>query len=277
MKKYVFVSVLVTAMAALAGCTSQQLVDEAFVDDTPALIDDEFVSLLEQARWGDGQAFLKLADCYRDGKGVDRDFMGMLCMASQADEFGGIERMEDYLKDMPEGSDFRLIFEAIGKFENNKTEEAQSLCEQLLTNGNADGYTVRGIMAVESGDTIAGLRLIEQAASEGSSFAKFLLCFQKWVDYENLDMEKLKALSDDMPFVNLVLAKVYTGWEDEGMKDEHLAAHYFLKADEMACLNKRGAKWLLYYHRNVSSLPLSGRDIQRIQILAGETSGVNRD
>jgi hypothetical protein len=277
MKKYVFVSVLVTAMAALAGCTSQQLVDEAFVDDTPALIDDEFVSLLEQARWGDGQAFLKLADCYRDGKGVDRDFMGMLCMASQADEFGGINRMEDYLHEMPEGSDFRLIFEAIGRFENNKIEEAQSLCEQMLTDGSADGYTVQGIMAIESGDTIGGRRLIEQAATEGSSFAKFLLCFQEWGASKTMDMERLKTLSEEMPIVNLILAKEYMGWEDEGMKDEHLAAHYFLKADEKACLNKRGAKWLLYYHRNVSSLPLSGRDIQRIQILAGETSGVNRD
>lgn len=271
MKKYVFVGVLVAAMTALVGCSSQQLADEAFVNDTPDFIDNEFVSLLEQARWGDGQAYLKLADCYRDGKGVDKDFMGMLCMASQADEFGGIERMEDYLKEMPESSDFRLVFEAIGRFENNKTEEAQSLCEQLLTDGSAEGYTVQGIMAIESGDTIGGRRLIEQAVTGGSSFAKFLLCFQEWGASKTMDMEKLKALSDEMPIVNLILAKEYMGWEDESRKDEHLAAHYFLKADEKACLNKKGAKWLLYYHRNVSSLPLSGRDIQRIQLLAGET------
>lgn len=276
MKKYLFVSVLVTVMTAFISCTSQQFADEAFVDDVPAVMDDEFVSLMERARWGDGQAFLKLADCYRDGKGVKKDFMGMLCMASQADEFGGVNRMEDYLKELPECSDFRLVVEAIGSFDDNP-EKALSLCEQLTANGNADGHTVRGIMAVESGDTVGGLRLVEHAASEGSSFAKLLLCIQKWREPKNLDVERLKALSDDMPIVNMILAKVYTGWEDESLKDEHLATHYFLKADEKACLSKRGARWLLNYHRNVSSLPLSGKDIQRIQILAGETSDVNRD
>ena len=62
------------------------------------------------------------------------------------------------------------------------------------------------------------------------------------------------------------------GEDDESMRDDRLAAHYFLKADENAYLSKREARWLLYYHRCVSNLPLSERDIQRLQILAGEVA-----
>ena len=38
-------------------------------------------TIMDKARWGDGQAFLLLADCYRDGIGVKPDFLGMVCMA----------------------------------------------------------------------------------------------------------------------------------------------------------------------------------------------------
>ena len=270
MKKYLFV--LVATMLALVGCTDQQFLEDGLANNVPPTAENGFAALIEQARWGDGQAFLKLADCYRDGNGVEKDFVGMLCMVSQADEFGSIGRMEDYLKEMPESSDFRTIFDAIEKFEDKQVEEAKSMSEQLIAKGSPDGYTVQGVMAIESGDTLEGLRLMELAASQGSSLAKLMLCIPEFQGDKAPDMEMLKALSDDMPFANVILAKMYTGEDDEKLKDESLAAHYFLKADESACLTKRGARWLMYYHRYVSKLPLSERDIQRLQILAGETS-----
>ena len=270
MKKYLFV--LVATVLALVGCTDQQFLEGGLADNVPPAADNGFAALIEQARWGDGQAFLKLADCYRDGNGVEKDFVGMLCMVSLADEFGSIGRMEDYLKEMPEGSDFRTIFDAIEKFEDKQVEEAKSMSEQLIAKGSPDGYAVQGFMSIESGDTLEGLRLMEQAASKGSSLAKLMLCIPEFHSDKTPDLEMLKTLSDDMPFANVVLAKMYTGEDDERLKDESLAAHYFMKADKNACLTRRGAKWLMYYHRCVSELPLSGRDIQRLQILAGETS-----
>lgn len=63
---------------------------------------------------------------------------------------------------------------------------------------------------------------------------------------------------------------MYTREDDEKQKDEPLAAQYFLKADENACLSKRGVRWLLYYYRCVCKLPLLEKDIQRLQILAGK-------
>lgn len=270
MKKILFV--LVTMVMSLVSCTDQQFSQETLADDTSIAACNEFNALIEQARWGDGQAFLKLADCYRDGKGVDKDFVGMLSMVAQADEFGSISQMEDYLKKLPEGSDFRMIFDAIEMLDNKHVEEALSLSEQLLARGLSDGFVVQGIIAIESSDTLGGLRLIERAASEGSSFANLILCLPEWLREKKPDVEKLKNMSEKIPYINMILAKMYMGEEDESMQDNHLAAHYFLKADENACLSKRGARWLLYYHRCVRNLPLSKREIQRLQVLAGEVS-----
>ena len=270
MKKFLFV--LVTMVMSLVSCTDQQFSQEALAGDTSIVAYNEFSTLIEQARWGNGQAFLKLADCYRDGKGVDKDFVGMLSMVAQADEFGSINQMEDYLKELPEGSDFRMIFDAIEMLDNKHVEEAQSLSEQLLAKGLSDGYVVQGIMAIENSDTLGGLRLIERAASEGSSFANLILCLPEWQREKKPDVEKLKNMSEKIPYINMILAKMYMGEEDESMQDNQLAAHYLLKADENACLSTRGARWLLYYHRCIRNLPLSKRDIQRLRVLAGEVS-----
>ena len=61
---------------------STKVVEQKSVETAPQ---DSVLSLLHQARWGDGSAYLKLADCYRDGFGVKKDFFGMITMASMAE------------------------------------------------------------------------------------------------------------------------------------------------------------------------------------------------
>ena len=268
MKKNLFA--IMAVLLAIVSCTDNQFLDENVGNLSELSSSNEINALIEKARWGDGQAFVQLADCYRDGKGVKQDFVGMLTMAAQADEYGGISNMEDYLRTLPEGSDFKLIFDAVENYEKKNETEATSMSEQLIAKGSPDGYAVQGIMAVERGDTLEGVRLMEQAATAGSTFAELLLCIPDWRGATNPDLDKLAALSDKIPFVNVILAKVYAGYEDESLMNDQLAAHYYLKADENACLGKRGARWLLGYHRSGANLPLSERDIQRLQILAGE-------
>lgn len=78
--------------------------------------ESEIATLIDQARWGDGQACLKLADRYRDSNGLKQDFLGMVGMASKAEDLGAIDRMEDYLRAIPEGTDFKLFFDATEKY-----------------------------------------------------------------------------------------------------------------------------------------------------------------
>lgn len=263
MKKYLLLWIV--SVTVCMSCTNQQFLENALADFHQQNGNNEINTLIEQARWGDGQAFLKLADCYRDGNGVEKDFAGMISMLVQASEYGGIDSMEDYMKKMPEGSDFRIIFDAIDKFEKKQTDEANLMAEQLIAKGSPDGYTVQGIMAIERGDTLEGRRLMGQAAAQGSTFAELILFFSEWNTHNTPNMERLKELSDKMPLANVILAKFYAKSE----REENLAAHYYLKADEKAFLGKKGARWLLS-NRQFIDMSLSKRDIERLQTLAGE-------
>ena len=237
MKKTLFA--IMAVLLAMVSCTDNQFLDGNAGNLSELSSTNEVSALIEKARWGDGQAFVKLADCYRDGKGVKQDFVGMLTMLAQADEYGGISNMEDYLKTLPEGSDFKFIFDAVDNYEKKKNEdEATAKLEQLIAEGSPEGNAVQGIMTIERGDTLEGLRLIEQAATAGSTFTELLLCIPDWRGATNPDVEKLAALSDKIPFVNTILGKMYAGFEDENLQNDQLAAHYFLKADEKACLGK---------------------------------------
>ena len=264
MKKYLLLWIV--SATVCMGCTDQQFQENALADFHQQKSNNEINTLIKQARWGDGQAFLKLADCYRDGNGVEKDFVGMLCMLAQAREYGGIDCMEDYLKKLPEGSDFKMIFDAIDKYEKKQTDEANLMAEQLIAQGSPDGYTVQGVMAIERGDTLGGRRLMEQAAVQGSTFAELILFFSEWNTHNTPNIKRLKELSDKMPLANAILAKFYAKSE----RNEQLAAHYYLKADEKAFLGKRGARWLLSNLQFVDNLSLSKRDIERLQMLAGE-------
>ena len=71
--------------------SSTKLTEHKRITDAPQ---DSIMSLLHQARWGDGSAYQKLADCYRDGIGVKKDFFGMITMAHMAEGRGAINRID---------------------------------------------------------------------------------------------------------------------------------------------------------------------------------------
>lgn len=276
MKKKVFalVTVLMT-VTLLLSCTDSLFINETKNDVSEMSSSDEVNALIEKARWGDGKAFLQLADCYRDGKGVKKDFLLMVAMVAQADEFGGIANMEDYVKSLPEGNDFKLIYESVEKCTKREWDEAATMMEQLMTNGNLDGYVVKGIFTVLRGDTLDGFRLMKQAAQAGSSFGEIMLLALDGHMANHSDMKMLSELSDKIPFVNSILARIYAGFEGDSLRNESLAAYYFLKSDEKAFLDSGGAYWLLR-HRKKCNLHLSEQDIQRLKILAG-IEGMDED
>ena len=265
MKKYLF---LVMTLV-LVSCTDQLMVDEVAGEHAQQTLESDVETLMEKARWGDGQAYVKLADCYRDGKGVKQDFINMLAMASFANECGGISRIEDYLSFLPEESEYRLVFDAMEKFCGNKQEEGFAMAEKLIERDCAEGYTVKGIILSEQGNREEGKHLLERAAEKGSGFAELYLCIPDLKTKQDTDIGRLTALAERMPLANASLAKIYTGKENPDLKNEQLAAYYYMKADEKACLSKDGARWLLAYHRNGGNLQLSEKDIERLELLAG--------
>jgi hypothetical protein len=54
------------------------------------------------------------------------------------------------------------------------------------------------------------------------------------------------------------------------VKDNAMAAYYYLEADKRSCLTKSGARWLLNYLRDGGNLNMRAKDLERLQILADE-------
>ena len=254
----------------LASCAEQELYED--ITDAPKgniEADNQYAYLLEQARWGDGQAYLKLADLYHKGQGVQQDFLGTISMLAMADQYGAISNLEDYMKTFPEEDNMKLFFDAMENFERKNIEVSAEMTDRLIAQGSPEGYTLKGIMAVEKGDTIEGKRLIGLAVEQGSTFAELLLTIlSDWRGGKSPSIEVLVPLADRIPLACKLLGDVYAGIEDKDMTNEDLAAMYYKKADEQACLGKRAAQWLIgYYVKN--KIQVGDSEMERLKKLSG--------
>lgn len=272
MKKilYIFVALLI------AGCSEQDVYND--IVDAPSIMSeksntDQYSALLEQARWGNSDAYLKLAGFYHDGIGVKADFMGMMSMLAMADQYGASPKSTDsYLLSLPETDNTKLIIEAFASLDRKNTYKTDSLTEILIANGSAEGYALKGILQIERGDTLGGKQTIQTSADMGSSFARLLLCAVPMPGSKNntLDMDMLKDLSVSTPLASKLLGDYYSGYEKGYTEDEHLAAYFYKKADEQGCLGKRPARYLInYYERN--GINIEPKEMKRLRILSGNT------
>ena len=266
MKKYLYLMIA----QVFVGCTEQLTLNENVDEPAKQELPNEMEALKESARWGDGKAYLELANCYRDGKGVKKDLISMLTMVALAENYGGLNRMEDYWYNLPEDSEYRLIVEFLSNFIGKQTEEARELIERIIAKESPDGYAIMGIYMIEQGDSIEGKRFFEQAAEKGSGMAELLLCIRDWREGLNPQVEKLETLANKSPIACNILGKMYAGMASYEKTDDAKAAYYYLKADQHACLSMRGACWLLDYSWRGGDLHLSAADMERLQILAGE-------
>ena len=272
MKKilYIFVALLI------AGCSEQDVYNDivdapSSMSEVPAT--DQYSALLEQARWGNSDAYLKLAGFYHDGIGVKADFMGMMSMLAMADQYGASPKSTDsYLLSLPETDNTKLIIEAFASLDRKNMYKTDSLTELLITNGSAEGYALKGILQIERGDTLGGKQTIQTSADMGSSFAKIILCAVPLPGekHKDLDIDMLKSLSPNIPLANKLLGDMYSGYEKGCVEDEDLAVYFYKKADEQGCLGKRPARYLInYYERN--GINIEKKEMERLRILSGNT------
>ena len=269
MKTYLYLFVALF----LIGCTKQEMYENVggtFPSKGDA--NSQYAQLIEQARWGDGQAFLKLADFYHNGQEGQQDFLGTLSMLAMADQYDKVTAVEDYMSNLPKEDNMRLLFEAMYKIRGEDTD-MDNVADKLIANGSPEGYTLRGITAAETGDVIEAEQQFGLAVAHGSAFAEILLTFlPDWRNCHCPKVEKLIPLVDRIPLACKLLGDVYAGKDDKNMMNEALAVQYYQKADEKACLGQRAAQWLLdYYVRN--EIQIDEKEMKRLQILSGHVDG----
>ena len=271
MKKLVF------SLAALltVGCTEQSLMND-FIDETASIENLHEVSTtnlvnsyIEKARWGDASAYIKLAECYHDGIGVKADFFGTLSMLMMADQFGGTKSVQSYLDSLPDTDNMKLTFNAIGQLDKYGYDQADSIANILIGNGYSEGYSLRGILQIERGDTIGGQQTIQAGADNGSTFAELLMCAVPTPGEHSdniFEAERIKGLSGRVPIADLMLGDIYSGYESDSTIDINLAAMYYRRADEQGFLGKRQARWLLNYYNN-GGISVDAKEIERLNIV----------
>ena len=257
--------------AILASCSDTQLAESiADVKESELVKENangsaEIKALVERARWGDGLAYLQLADCYRDGIGVKKNFLGMLAMVEQARVHGAIHDEMEYVTKIPEDNDIKRLCDLMNKSCSQLIEEKDSVMVQLATIDSPDVLAMYGVLCVESGDSIRGFEIIRDASERGSDFAALLNALLDWKGNIQPDKMKLEQLAERIPLAYKLLGKLSLKPDENGIVDERKVAYYYMKADEHALLSQREAKWLLAYHKDVSIPELTDSDVKRLE------------
>ena len=257
--------------AILASCSDTQLAESiADVKESELVKENangsaEIKALVERARWGDCLAYLQLADCYRDGIGVKKNFLGMLAMVEQARVHGAIHDEMEYVTKIPEDNDIKRFCDLMNKSCSQLIEEKDSVMVQLATIDSPDVLAMYGVLCVESGDSIRGFEIIRDASERGSDFAALLNALLDWKGNIQPDKMKLEQLAERIPLAYKLLGKLSLKPDENGIVDERKVAYYYMKADEHALLSQREAKWLLAYHKDVSIPELTDSDVKRLE------------
>ena len=267
-------SLIVLMMLFLASCSEQHLQEDRLASTKIAeqkgvvkAPQDSVLALLHQARWGDGSAYLKLADCYRDGFGVKKDFFGMITMAQMAECRGGINRMEDYIYDMPDGNEYKTLFLLMDGYKSYLQENPDSVEQVLCNNDSPEAKTLLGIITVDKGDTLSGMNMLKDAAEQGCSLAEMLLTVPDWKGRLRADATKLSMIADRIPLAYSMLGDLYYEPDENGRADKKFAVEYYMKAEEHAVLGPRGAERVLDYYKNGGNAQLAEDDVKRLELI----------
>ena len=244
--------------------SSQKLTEQKSMTDVPQ---DTIMSLLSQARWGDGSAYLKLADCYRDGFGVKKDFFGMITMAHMAEWRGAINSMDDYIYGLPDGNDYKTLFLLMDSYKSYIQEDPDSIEQVLRANDSPEAKTLLGMIAVDQGDTISGMNMMKEAAEQGCSLAEMLLAIPDWKGRLRADATKLGILACRVPLAYSILGDIYYEPDENGKANRQLAAEYYMEAEKHAVLGGKGAARVLEYYRNGGDIQLTEDDVKRLEMI----------
>ena len=259
------------AVMMMVSCAEQQGFDtQAWETPAQTTNTEDIDGLMLKAKWGNGAAYLKLAECYKNGlHGVKPDFLTTMTMLSMAREYGEIGRPEEYMRNLPEDDNTRMAFEAIEILDDSNIEKGLELAERLIEKGCAEGYAFKGYALFLQGDSIGAMSMAAKAAERGSSLGTAL---QYVIPYDKMkeipDESILMSLAEVVPIFYQFIAEEYVQDLAEHPENDVKAARAYLKADERGCLDRKGADWLLAYMECGNELPISEEDIQRLRILA---------
>lgn len=251
MKKIICMAFVCITMAV--GATAQVNIVEENRNPRSECWEDSVKNNIEKGRRGDKIAFEKLAECYHEGHGVERNFINMVFMYLQASERGGLS-VEEYMARYEADDPDRMLFDAMTDIDHKRFDAAEEKQERLKAANNLYHIALQMILAIErdKNEELAE-QLLHEATEKDCALGEMLYVMsagrlQKQEEYK----ERLRNIAHKIPAFYNLLGESY--WKEGHEKDDkelvNAAINCFKEADKHACLTKANAGRLIEYYEN---------------------------
>ena len=227
-------------------------------------------TLIQKARWGSGEAYIQLAICYKEGKGVQQDLFGFFYMMMMAKEHGVSEEVKEYLVSLPEDDEFKYLYEVLNYSKSETKEQVNNINARISKMKCRDAQNVKALLNILQGGTEQDNPDLDKAIEAGSQLAMIAKLSLEQHAVNASVIQKWEAMTDQFPFVHMIIANVLRKSENPA---EHIKqiAHHYMQAEKLALLDRDGADYLLHYHENGGSVQLSKQDVKRLKAFLGRS------
>ena len=251
-----WVTVLVFMIILVMSCgeqtvsvnTEDLMQQESLVQDVVASSSDSVQYYFEQARLGIGDAYVKMAQYYRDGTLGKPNLLNVMSMGFMAEEYMAIPNLDALFKDVPGSDVTKIAFQALDMLNQVKDEDTlMTEANKLLTQGIPEGYVTKAVIAWKKGETDKAVTLCDKAIIDGSTIADVLkdIILGDTKYGEDFSPKTLLKIADRFPMAYRLLGDYYAKIPNDSINDIPLAMQYYLKASDHACLGRREALWVL--------------------------------
>lgn len=232
-------------------------------------------NLIQQARQGDVEAYYSLALCYRDGDGVEKSLLNMICMYAIYNQKTGGE-IEDIIELFDEGHPFKLLTEIfiLSSCDDNFEEKWEQL--KYAVPIEAKAFEIAKESFTTEDDSVV-INIMRELENEGSELAVMIQAayYDGAID-ETSKKECLTRIAEKYPFFNLLLGDVYAekyrDSEDFSYIQNAIECYYKADAYGMLIPNYANKLWGMYDKFGQKGLlKYDKQEIERLKILARRT------
>ena len=250
-------TIILFLAVCLCGCSQRDMGNEtgkvadhdsSLEKKIQAATSDSVQFYFEQAQLGIGDAYVKMAQYYRDSTLGKPNLLNVMSMGFMAEEYMAIPNMGALFKDVPDSDATKIAFQAFDML--NQVEDEDILmteANKLLTQGIPEGNIMKAVIAWKKGEKEKAVVLCDKAITDGSTIADVLkdIILGDTKYGEDFSPKTLLKIADRFPMAYRLLGDYYAKIPNDSINDIPLAMQYYLKASDHACLGRREALWVL--------------------------------
>ena len=177
-------TIILFLAVCLCGCSQRDMGNEtgkvadhdsSLEKKIQAATSDSVQFYFEQAQLGIGDAYVKMAQYYRDGTLGKPNLLKAVTMGFMAEEYMAIPNVDALFRDVPDSDATKIAYHALDML--NQVEGKDTLmvkANELIDKGIPEGYVMKAIIAWKKGEEYKAMLLCDKATGNGSTIADVL-------------------------------------------------------------------------------------------------------